>query len=111
MVSVWNLCDLIETLVLARPATSTVYMVSDGSDCTTLDLIAFLRKAINQRHFSFPVPLPLVALTMSAAGHDSTYEKLFGSLQVDIGDTETKLDWRPKHSTAEGIRLMIQALD
>jgi nucleoside-diphosphate-sugar epimerase len=50
--------------------------------------------------------MPLVALKLGAAlvGKQSIYQRLCGSLQVDISKTRQLLDWTPPISVDEGLR-------
>lgn len=107
LVSIWNLCDLIKTLIIFRPKKSAVYLVSDDSDCSTYELLQFMAIGQNRSIVKLPIPLSLLRVLLTLVGKRSTYHKVFGGLQVDIEHTKSTLGWRPMHDTRGGIsRLM-----
>jgi len=103
LVSVWNLCDLL-IRVLSHPAASgRVWMVSDDQDLSTAELIRNIGAAMGR-----PVKLPSVPLLLLRAfaallGRRAEFERLCGSLCVDIGPTRDELGWAPPVSVAEGL--------
>jgi nucleoside-diphosphate-sugar epimerase len=104
LVSVWNLCDLILRL-LARPtAPAEVWMVSDGQDVSTPELIRHLASAMNRRARLVPVPVKVLEYLGWAFGYRAHVARLCGSLAVDITNTRTGLDWFPPVSVTEGLQ-------
>ena len=95
MVSVDNLVDLISRCITAKNAENQVFMVSDDHDLSTPELIRMicLSKGINSRMFSFP-PI-LLELFLKCLGKGQVYERLCGSMQVDITHTKTQMKWEP----------------
>jgi len=95
MVSVDNLVDLIAKCVTSKNAKNQVFMVSDDHDLSTPELIRMicLSKGINPKMFSFP-PI-LLKLFLKWLGKDQVYERLCGSMQVDITYTKTQMNWKP----------------
>lgn len=103
LVSIWNLCDLIKTLINFEPKKSDVYFVSDGSDCCTYELLKFMAIGHSRKIVGLPIPLSVIRVLLTLLGKRSTYFKVFGSLQVDIKHTKSALNWRPLHDTEDGI--------
>ena len=95
MVSVDNLVDLISKCITAKNAENQVFMVSDDHDLSTPELIRMicLSKGINSKMFSFP-PI-LLELFLKCLGKRQVYERLCGSMQVDITHTKTQMKWEP----------------
>ena len=95
MVSVDNLVDLISKCITAKNAENQVFMVSDDHDLSTPELIRMicLSKGINSKMFSFP-PI-LLELFLKCLGKGQVYERLCGSMQVDITHTKTQMKWEP----------------
>ena len=95
MVSVDNLVDLIAKCITAKNAENQVFMVSDDHDLSTPELIRMicLSKGINSKMFSFP-PI-LLELFLKCLGKGQVYERLCGSMQVDITYTKTQMKWEP----------------
>jgi UDP-glucose 4-epimerase len=95
MVSVDNLVDLIAKCITAKNAENQVFMVSDDHDLSTPELIRMIcrSKGINSKMFSFP-PI-LLELFLKCLGKGQVYERLCGSMQVDITHTKTQMKWEP----------------
>ena len=107
LVSIWNLCDLVKTLINFEPQKSDVYLVSDGSDCYTYELLQFMAIARKRQIKGLPLPLWIIRLSLALIGKHSTYMKVFGGLQVDIEYTKSSLNWRPLHDTEDGVSRLI----
>lgn len=107
LVSIWNLCDLIKTLINFEPKKSAVYLVSDDSDCCTYELLQFMAIGHKRNIVGLPIPLSLLRVALALIGKRATYLKVFGSLQVNIEHTKSTLNWQPLHDTKEGISKLV----
>ena len=107
LVSIWNLCDLIKTLINYEPKNSDVYLVSDGSDCSTYELLKFISIAYKKKIIGLPMPLSAIRFVLILLGKGSIYHKVFGGLQVDIKHTSCALNWRPVHDTKNGVNRLV----
>lgn len=107
LVSIWNLCDVICAL-LHRGCPTGVYMVSDGLDYSTPDLIRLMAALMDRpcRLVGFPHGLLQVACRM--AGAAESCRRLTESLQVDIGATCTSLAWSPPIPPVEGLSRTVE---
>lgn len=94
LVSVWNLCSLL-TLLLSHPLANGIWMVSDGEDLSTPELVRRLGAAMNRRVPLLPVPTGLLSLAGALLGKRAEIERLCGSLAVDITATRQRLEWTP----------------
>lgn len=94
LVSVWTLCDLLETLI-EHPAAPGTWMVSDGEDFSTPELIRRIGKAMNRRALLVAVPQGLLRFIGAVLGRTAEVNRLCGSLAVDISSTCGKLGWAP----------------
>lgn len=103
MVSVWNLCDLIRHSIEVSAMTSGVFMVSDGMDLSTPELIRGLARAMKIRARLISVPLPMLRIGGSLVGKRGEISRLLGSLQVDISATCNILNWTPPLSVDAGL--------
>jgi nucleoside-diphosphate-sugar epimerase len=100
LVNVWNLCDFL-LLVLKHPsAPGRMWMVSDGEDLSTPDLIRRIGTAMGRRVRLLPVPVSLLQLSAGLVGRRGELARLCGSLSVDITQTRAELGWSP-HVTAD----------
>jgi nucleoside-diphosphate-sugar epimerase len=103
LVSVWNLCDLIARLIRDSIPKSTVFMVADGEDLSTPELIRRIGTAMRRRARLLPVPVAVLRALAAIGGRQSEFERLCGSLTVDISSTCSELGWTPPLSVDEGL--------
>lgn len=109
LVSIWNLCDLIGTLVHKMPQKSDIYLVSDGSDCTVYELLQFIAASRNSFVVGLPTPACIIRFVLKILGRDSVYKKIFGELRLDIEHTKNILSWEPIHDTREGLKRLVSS--
>lgn len=104
LVSLGNLVDLILVCLDHPKAANQIFMVSDGEDVSTTELLVRMGKALEKK--AVLIPMPPVVLNIGAAllGRRDIALRLNGSLQVDIRKTCELLDWRPVESLDEGLR-------
>jgi nucleoside-diphosphate-sugar epimerase len=104
LVGLDNLVDLILTCVQHPKAANQTFLVSDGEDLSTTELLQRMGKAVNRPARLLPVPVSLLAFTARLLGKTAVTQRLLGSLQVDISKTIELLDWNPPVSVEEGLR-------
>tara|TARA_B100000686_G_scaffold329573_1_gene390900 strand:- start:2920 stop:3897 length:978 start_codon:yes stop_codon:yes gene_type:complete len=98
-----NLIDLL-TLCLEHPkAAGRTFLVADGEDLSTVDLLQRQGKAMGLSPKLWDWSPGTVRFGARLLGREAVYERLFGSLQVDIGETQRTLDWSPPFSVEEGL--------
>lgn len=108
LVAVDNLVSLIKVAMTHPRAANQTFLVSDGEDISTSDLIREIAKCLNKRISLLPLPVALFSKLLTFAGKGAIADRLFGSLQVDISKTKELLDWEPPISVEEGIKRMCQ---
>lgn len=104
LVSVDNLADLLALCVTHPAAANQTFLVSDNEDLSTVALLTRLAQAMNRKPRLFHVPLWFLRLSTKLIGQPGLYDRLCGSLQVDITPTLQRLGWRPPLSVGEGLR-------
>lgn len=104
-----NLVDLIVTCVDHPAAANQTFLVSDGEDLSTTDLLRRMASALGRPAYLLPVPPILLRLGASLVGKPEISLRLCGSLQVDISHTMRVLDWRPPFSVDEGLKRTAEA--
>jgi nucleoside-diphosphate-sugar epimerase len=102
LVSVWNLCDFLGNVLTNSTAPGHIWMVSDGADMSTPELMRRLARAMNRRARLFPVPVRALSLCAGLVGKQAEVARLSGSLSVDIAPTRERLGWSPPVSPDEG---------
>ena len=103
-----NLVDLLIRCVDHPEAAGQTFLVSDGEDLSTPDLIRHMAAAMNRSPRLFPVSVLLLRLAGRALGKRAEIDRLVESLQIDSSHTRRVLGWTPAVSVQEGIRRMVQ---
>ncbi|WP_138512341.1 UDP-glucose 4-epimerase family protein [Rhodoferax bucti] len=103
-----NLVDLILTCVDHPEAANQTLLVSDGEDLSTADLLRRIGKSLNRPARLIPVPVNILIIASRLLGKSSIAQRLLGSLQIDISNTCTLLNWKPPVSVDEGLRRAVQ---
>lgn len=104
LVSVDNLVDLIVTCLTHPAAAHQTFLVSDGADLSTAELMRRMGTALGKPAHLFYLPPNLLRLGAAMLKKADVYQRLCGSLQLDIGKTEQLLDWKPPLSVDQGLR-------
>ena len=108
LVALENLIDLIVTCIDHRAAANQVFLVSDGEDVSTTELLRRLGIALGKPARLFPVPSRLLSFFARMVGKEAVAERLLSSLSVDIVKTRTLLNWEPPLGLDEGLRRTAQ---
>ncbi len=98
LVSIENLVDLICICLEHQKAKNQIFLVSDDHDLSTPELLSLICRVGRYKNRSFKFPVWLLALMLQCFGKVSIFEKLCGSMQVDITHTKTQLNWTPPFS-------------
>ncbi len=110
LVALDNLVDFILTCLEHPSAANQTFLVSDGEDLSTPDLLRRLGQAMCRPVRLLPVPPPLLTAGATLLGRRAAAERLCGNLQVDIRKARTLLDWAPPISVDEGLRRAAQGM-
>ena len=108
-VSLDNLVDLIATTLQSPNAAGNTFLASDGNDLSTPDLIRSIASALGQSPKLFPFPSALLKLAAIATGKRGAYDRLCGSLTVDIALTKQKLSWSPPCTVQDSMQRTVDA--
>jgi UDP-glucose 4-epimerase len=93
LVSVWNLCDLLVTLMRNPGASGGTWMVSDADDLSTPQLVHGIARAMNRRARLISVPVGLLQACGWLTGRQAEVRRLCESLVVDASRTRALLGW------------------
>lgn len=107
LVGLDNLVDLITACITHPLAANQVFLVSDGDDLSTPDLVRALAGASQVSARLLPVPVWLLRVLTSAIGKGAVLQRLAGNLQVDISHARAQLGWNPPVSVSEGLRRVV----
>lgn len=111
LVAVDNLVDLIATCIDHPAAANQTFLVSDGEDLSTTQLLQRMGKALGRPARLLPVPASLLQAGAAMLGRRAIAQRLCGSLQVDIGKTRELLGWAPPVSVDDALRKTARAFE
>jgi len=103
LLNVWNLCDLIVNVVLNPAAPGGTWLVSDGEDVSTPELIRLIGAAMGRRVRLLAVPVVWLQWMGRLAGRQALITQLCGTLSLDIARTRDQLRWAPPVSVEEAL--------
>ena len=104
MVGVENLCSLILACLTHKNAANRIFLVSDGNDVSTAELIRLLGKTCQCPARLVPCPTWMLLGLGKMTGREQEVRRLIGNLQVSITETCQLLDWHPDRTVEESIR-------
>jgi nucleoside-diphosphate-sugar epimerase len=104
MVALANLVDLIVCCIRHPAAANEVFLVSDGRDLSTPELVRAIAKAMAKTTYLLPIPPVLLRLAGWMTGRSAVIERLTGSLQLDISHTRQTLNWQPPSTIEEELQ-------
>ena len=104
MVALDNLVDLLVSCVKHPAAAGQTFLVSDGEDVSTSELLRRTAQAMGKKAFLLPIPAFVLELGAALLGKRAVVQRLCGSLQLDINKTRQLLRWNPPVSVDEGLR-------
>lgn len=104
LVALDNLVDLVATCIKHPTAANQTFLVSDGNDLSTTQLLQHMASALGKSPRLLPVPMWLLTLAATVVGKGSFSQRLCGSLQVDISKTCTMLGWTPPVSVEDAMQ-------
>lgn len=103
LVALDNLVDLIVTCIDHPAAANQTFLVSDGEDLSTTELLSRMAKALGQPARLLPLPSWMLESSAKLLGKQALAQRLCGSLQVDITKTRELLGWKPPVSVDEAL--------
>lgn len=106
MVAINNLCDLITECLHNVKAKNVILMASDDMDVSIYDLCRMISEMNMRKATLFSIPQVLLLLVASMLRKKAQIRRLVEPLQVDITETKTMLNWKPKVSIKEQLQEM-----
>ncbi|MGB6056004.1 MAG: SDR family oxidoreductase [Burkholderiaceae bacterium] len=104
LVALDNMVDLIVTCLTHPAAVGQIFLVSDGEDISTTELLRRMGHALSRPARLLPVPAGVLKLIGAMAGKQDVAQRLCGSLQVDIEKTRQLLGWCPPLTLDQGLK-------
>ncbi|NQV56422.1 MAG: NAD-dependent epimerase/dehydratase family protein [Rhodospirillales bacterium] len=103
LLSVGNLASAIATAAAHPAAANGAYLLSDGEDLSTPDLIRRTAHALGRKARLYQLPIPLLEAAGALIGRREAIKRLTGSLSVDSAKFAATFGWRPRQSVDEGL--------
>jgi nucleoside-diphosphate-sugar epimerase len=110
LIALDNLVDVVLVCAVHPAAANQTFLVSDGEDLSTPDLIRRLARAMGRPARLVPVPMSLLSAGAAIVGRRAVAQRLFESLRVDIAKVRATLGWTPPISVDEGLRRAVGSL-
>ncbi|SEQ27759.1 Nucleoside-diphosphate-sugar epimerase [Ectothiorhodospira magna] len=104
LVGLDNLVDLLSLCAVHPAAAGETFLVSDGVDLSTPDLVRHLAAALGRQPRLFPLPPRWLFRAGRWLGREPAVARLCGCLQVDAHPVRQRLGWQPPVSLPEGLR-------
>jgi len=103
MIGLKNCIDLIICAAIHEKASGNVFLMSDGYDLSTTELLKLMCKTMKRPSRLYPLPTSVLYFAAKCINQDAAAQRLLCSLQVDIGVTRKKLNWSPIQSIEDGL--------
>jgi nucleoside-diphosphate-sugar epimerase len=95
LVALDNLVSFIVHCLAHPKAVNEVFLISDGVDVSTIELLQKVSKAFGKKPWLIPVPVSWMMFAARLVSKGDVATRLFGSLQVDSTKARDLLGWRP----------------
>jgi nucleoside-diphosphate-sugar epimerase len=105
LIYVGNLTDALITCATHPAAAGQTYLVCDGEDISTPDLLRQLAGGMGIPSRLFHCPSVLLKLAGKLAGKSQQLERLLGSLRVDGDKMRADLNWTPPYTLRQGLQM------
>jgi nucleoside-diphosphate-sugar epimerase len=118
---VGNLVDAIATCLTHPQAANQTFIVSDGQDFSTPELVRLIAQQMQRPCYFLPIPPSLLKMLAYVGDgvesllkrpipfNTSTLERLLGSLFVDSSHIQKTLNWQPPFTLEQGLKQTIQS--
>jgi nucleoside-diphosphate-sugar epimerase len=106
LVGLDNLCDLIAVCLNHPAAKGETFLVSDGTDLSTAELLRMTGDAMGRPARLFPIPTSWLVGMAAFVGKMDLARRLCSNLQVDISKTRQLLGWEPVLDIETGLGRM-----
>lgn len=103
LVGLDNLVDLLVVCATHPAAANQIFLISDGEDLSTTDLVRKIANALSVPARLLPIPATWLRRCAMLLGKTAVADRICDSLQVDIEPTCNTLGWSPPVSVDEGI--------
>jgi UDP-glucose 4-epimerase len=104
MLFLGNLVDAIITCVNHPMAANQTFLVSDGEDVSTTDLVRRIASSLGNTARVFFVPTSLMRFAGKIMRKSAEVDRLLGTLIIDSSKIRKQLGWIPPFTMEEGLK-------
>jgi nucleoside-diphosphate-sugar epimerase len=108
LIGIDNLVDVLIRCMEHPNAAGQTFLISDGEDLSTPELILLIASAMGQPIKLFSIPKSILKFLGFILGKQKEMRRITESLQIDNSYAKQILNWTPPISVKEGIRRMIK---
>lgn len=108
LIALENLCDFLLCCITHPAASGQTFLVSDGKDLSTTELVQHIGQHLGKTPLLLPVPYGMIRLPAALLNREELVTRLWGSLQVDINKARQLLGWQPPVPVNTGIHETVQ---
>ncbi|ATI02454.1 MULTISPECIES: SDR family oxidoreductase [Cycloclasticus] len=109
LVALENLVDFIIHCIDHPRAANEIFLISDGEDVSTTELIQKVSNAFGKKAFLLPIPVTWMRFVARVMGKTDVVNRLFGSLQVNSSKSRELLGWEPVITMDEQLKKTVKA--
>jgi nucleoside-diphosphate-sugar epimerase len=103
LIFVGNLADAIARCLDHPAAAGETYLLRDGEDISTANLLRHTSRALGRPERFFPIPAGVLRLAGAMIGKSAVVARLLDSLVVDDGKIRGQLSWTPPFTLTQGL--------
>lgn len=102
-VAIENLTSFLKSCCAHDRAAGQTFLISDGEDLSTTELLQLLGEGLRVRPILLPFPPKLMRWMCDFSGRSALGQRLFGSLEIDSAAARSTLNWRPPLSPNQAL--------
>lgn len=95
LIALDNLVDFICCCIYTHDISNEIFIVSDGEDISTTELLKKIAHAFNKKALLIPIPAITLSFIANILGRKSIADRVLASLQVDSSNATELLGWKP----------------
>ncbi|MBW2664241.1 MAG: NAD-dependent dehydratase, partial [Deltaproteobacteria bacterium] len=104
LIYIGNLVDAIVNCMTNPNAAGKTYLVSDGNDVSTPELIKRIAYSMRRPAMLYFFPSKFIQLAARFFGKSAIVDRLVSSLTVNISKIKRDLNWKPPYTMDEGLK-------
>jgi len=99
-----NLADVIVCCIDHPQAANELFLVSDGDDLSTPDMLRAVAGGMDKEPALLPFPVPLIRMAAAMLGQRDAGRQVCGSLAIDSRKVRETLGWQPPLTAREALQ-------